>query len=900
MSASLHEFLLRLKSLFRKRRMDREMAEELEFHQAMLREKMLRQGVPQAEIGAAARRRFGNETRWHERLRELWQFRTLENLRRDVTFSARLLMASPGFTAVALLTLALGVGANATVFSMINGLLLRPLDVPNSDRLAVIGRSQGGPRTIYSFSEPIFRGLEHRHEVFSDVFAFDHDSFQVRNGSGSELIYGQYVSGGFFSALETPPLLGRTLSPEDDRRGGNPAGFGAVISESFWQRWFNRAPDVIGRKLEIDNTVFTVVGVMPKRFIGADPMQRPQMFLPLSTEAILNGERSMTAASFHGWWLTVMARLQPGATIEQANAAVSASTSTVLNEFIPDKNWIADRLNRHFLLVADSGSAGYTYLRSAFRKPLVAVFAMCGGILLLACLNLASLLLARGTTRQRELATRLAMGATRRRLIQQLMVESLLLGVTGTLTGLAIAPLVSKSLAALLLSGQRDNHIDTSLDVRVFAFAVVASIAATLLFGLVPALQATSHNLIDRIKDGQHATQTRERRRILPRVLLSVEVGLALMLVFGAGLIASSLMRLYKSGEGFDPQGVENIAFSMEKQPLKGDALMLFYHDLGEGFRHQPGVKTVSFALMVPLTGWTWDQEFSVPGSPNHDFYLNSVAPDYFAAMHIPMFEGRDFSWNDTTPTGPKVILNRSAVRLLFPDGRALGRTVIRHDGDKLVPFVVIGVVGDVKYEDLRSEAPPGAYFAMTQNDGENSPSYHAIVKIDGSASPLAGAARALAARMAPGIPVPEVTSMSSIVDDSLSSERMMTILSVFFAICALAVTAIGLYGTLAYATARRTSEIGIRMALGAQRLQVIGMVFRQNLAVVAVGTVAGLVAALLAARALASFLYGTSTRDPLVVAGSIVALALIASAASLLPALRAAKIEPMAAIRCE
>jgi predicted permease len=900
MPENLHEFMLRFKSMFHQRRLDRDMAEELEFHQAMLREKMLRQGVPQAEVDAATRRTFGNAGRWHERLRELWQFRKLENLARDVSFSARLLRKSPGFTAVALLTLALGVGANTTVFSMINGLLLRPLPVPESERLAVFGIDQGGPRRNFSFSAPFFRSLERRHEVFADVFAFNHTTLQVRGRAGNENVQGQLVSGEFFRALRTAPLMGRTLTPEDDRPAGDPAGFAAVISEHFWESWFNRAPDVLGRKLQVDNTVFTVVGVMPKRFIGADPMERPEIFAALATEPILDGAQNMTAVGFHAWWLTVMGRLRPGATLEQANAQLSALTDAILHEGVPDAAWIADHEKRHFQFVTETGSTGFTYIRLLFRKPLVAVFAMCGGILLLACLNLASLLMARGAARERELATRLAMGATRRRLVQQLLVESLLIAVMGTALGLLMAPLVSRSLAAVLLSGQPSMHIDTSLDIRVFGFAALAAIVASVLIGLVPALQATSGNLSDHIKDGQHATQAHERTRIFPRVLMSFEVALALMLVVGAGLLASSLVRLYRSGAGFDPRGVQNILFSMDKQPLKGEALMQFYRDMGEALSHQPGVQNVSFAGIVPFSHDVWDENFSAAAGKDYDIYQNTVGPSYFQTMRIPMLQGRDFGWNDTMPSGLKIILNRAAADLLFPDGNVLGHHVTKHRGKFLVSYEVVGVVGNAKYEDLRSEAPPTGYVPMTQYDEQQWHSYNAVVRIDGPAAPLAGAVRSLAAKMAPDIPAPVTTSMLSVMDDSLSAERMMALLSVFFAVCALVVTAIGLYGTLAYATARRTSEIGIRMALGAQRTQVVGMVLRQNAVVAVSGSVVGLIAAVTTSRALTSFLYGTSAHDPWVLAYSVAALATIASVASLLPALRAARIEPMSAIRCE
>ena len=901
MPETLHEFLLRAKALLFKRRMDRDMADELTFHQAMLRDKLLREGASQADADEATRRRFGNTSHWHERLRELWQFRWLEDLMRDVSYSARVLRHSPGFTAVAVITLALGVGANTTVFSVINGLLLRPLPVPASERLAVFGINDDNyPHTEYGFSEPLFRSLERRHQVLSEVFAFNQEKFQVRSSNGTETVAGQFVSGDFFTALQIPPLLGRTLTPADDRKGGNPTGFGVVISEGFWQRWFNHSPNILGRTLQIDNTTFTVVGVMPKRFIGANPLQRPEIFAPLATEQLINGARSMTSAGVHGWWLTVMGRLQPNATLEEASAQVGSLSGTVLREATSEAQWIAEKERRHFHFAAESGSAGFTYVRLFFRKPLIAVFAMCGGILLLACLNLASLLMARGAARQRELATRLAMGATRRRLLQQLLVESLLIALTGTAAGLAVAPFVGRSLSALLVGGQFENHIDTSLDIRVFAFAALVALVATLLVGLVPALQATSGNLNEQLKNGQHTTQAHEHRRILPRAMMASEVALALMLVIGAGLLASSLVRLYQSGVGFDPHGLENIYCSMDQQPLKGDALMQFYREMGDGLRQQPGVQGVSYASIIPFTDNQWDENFSAPAAKAADIYQNAIAPDYFHTMRIPIFEGREFRWNETTPSGLKVILNQTAAKVLFADRSPIGQTITKKDGNTVFRYEVIGVVGDAKYEDLRSMPPPTAYVAMTQDDGKHSRSYYAVVRSNGPAAPLASAARTLAERIGAAIPAPVMTSMSTSIDESLGAERTMAMLSVFFAVCALVVTAIGLYGTLAYATARRTSEIGIRMALGAKRAQVAALVFRQNSAVALAGTGAGLIAALLASRALASFLYGTSARDPWVFAGSILALALIAAAASLLPALRAARINPMTAIRCE
>jgi predicted permease len=891
-------FFLRIGSLFRPCSTQSEIAEELEFHQTLLRERLSRQGTPTQELNAATTRVFGNSSRWQERLTELWQFHTLENFLRDLSFSARLLRKSPGFTAVALLTLALGVGANTAVFSLINGLLLRPLPVPHADQLAVLRMEEGGPQPEYDFCTPFFRSLEAKHEVFSDVFAYNPDTLQVQGRSGNENIHGMLVSGQFFRALQTPPLMGRYLTQDDDRRGGNPAGLSVVITEHFWETWFDRAPDVVGRKLIIANVPFVVVGVMPKRFIGADLTQRPQIFAPLSVDPIIDAPRNHIDDGINAWWLTVGARLQPGATLAQADASLATISGAILHQASNDPSFITDKEKGHFHFAAEPGSRGFTYARLLFRKPLLAMFLMCAGILLLACLNLASLLMARSAARARELATRLAIGATRRRLIQQLLVESMVITVLGTAAGLLIAPLVSGSLAALLMSGNIGGvQLDTSLDARVFAFAAIAAVVSALLIGLLPAFGATAGDLNDHIKDAQHTRQPHERLRILPRILLASEVALALVVVIGAGLLATSLVRLYRSGIGFDPSGLVNIAFNMDKQQLEGDALMRQYQQLSEGISRQPGVRSVSFQFILPLSHLGWNGRYAAPGATPQLIDMNSVGPDYFATMRIPLYQGREFRWADTNTSGPKMILNALAAKLLFPGRDALGQQVV--SGNRHASYEVVAVVGDTKYRYMRAPAAPIGYVPIMQ-DEQKKPSFHAVVRVDGPQPALALAVRSLAARLAPGIPAPALSTMDEVVDDSMSTERMMALLSVFFAGCALLVTAIGLYGTLAYVTARRTSEIGIRMALGAQRTRVLVMVFSENALVALFGTTAGLAAALLMSRALAGFLYGTSPRDPWVLLGSVAVLTFIASVASLVPALRAAQIEPMAAIRCE
>ena len=889
----------RFLNLFRRQNLNQQLDEELQFHLDARTLDNLRAGMDAEAAQQDARKRFGNATLAKERAHEMNIVISIETIGRDLRHALRCLRKSPGFTMVALLTLALGVGANTAVFSLINGLLLRPLPVPHAEQLAVLRFVEGdSDPDDYEFCAPFFRGLENRHEVFSNVFAYNGDTLQVKRRSGNENVPGMLVSGQFFEAMETAPLLGRYLTPQDDQPGGSPTGLAVVISEDFWNDWFHRAPDVVGRTMIIANTPFTVVGVMPKRFLGPDPTQRPEIYAPLSADPIIDAPRNHVDDGIHAWWLIVGARLSPGISLEQANAALLTVSNPILHEAgASDARFIAEKEKEHFHFVAEPGSKGFTYARFLFRKPLVAMFAMCGGILLLACLNLASLLMARGVARQRELATRLAMGATRRRLIQQLLTESLTIAVLGTSIGLAAAPLVSHSLAALAENNFTQMHLDTSLDLSVFVFAALIALVSAFLIGLVPALQATVGNLNDQIKEGQQARPAFERKKILPRALMATEVAVALTLVIGAGLLATSLLRLFSSGTGFDPKGLVNIAFAMDKQALEGDALMRLYQQLGDGLSHQPGVKKVSFEFIVPLSHRGWNGNYFTPAGGTHLIYMNAVGPDYFGTMRIPLYQGREFLWSDSKASGLKIILNQSAAKEFFPGQNAIGQQVTNRR-EKL-SYEVVGVVADAKYREMQSPAPAAAYVPI-QQDEQPKPSLTAVIRVDGPRTPLAIAARALAARLAPAIPAPVMTTMDDVLNRSVSTERMMALLALFFAGCALLVTAIGLYGTLAYATARRTSEIGIRMALGARRASVVAMVFGENVLVATIGAGVGLIAAVLASRALASFLYETSPRDPSVLVCSVAALAFIASVASILPAARAARIDPMRALRNE
>ena len=900
----LRTLLSRIAALFRRHHLDSALDEELRSHIDLATAENMTLGMNRKQARREALRSFGGLTQTKETYRQRRGFPLLDQVARDLRFALRQLRRAPGFAFTAILTLALGLGANTAIFSLINALLLRPLPVPHADRLVVINSvSTDDPGPSYSFSAPLIRALEKRHDGFQQMAAFSRSILQVRSASGNEQVSGELVSGQFFAMMQTPPRLGRYLTPQDDV-AANPQGFAVVLSEDFWRTHFNAAPDVVGRKIVVANVPFTIAGVMPASFIGADPIARPSLYLPLAAELITDAPYNSIASGFHSIWLRILARLDTGVSLQQADVALKASSRSILESADPPADVLKREEERHFALGAESGARGFTYLRIQFRKPLIAVFSLCGAVLLLACLNLASLLMARAASREHELATRLAIGASRTRLIQQLLLESLLIAALGTAAGLAVSPLVSRGLATMLLGNEQGIVIDTSLDIRVYFFAATLTAVTSVLIGLVPALRATSGELNEQIKNGAYARTSQKRQpmhyRLLPRLLMASEVTLALMLVFGAGLLATSLVRLYRTGLGFEPKGVVNLDLDMDKQALKGSALVRWYRSFADALSYHPGVESVSFASITPLSGSMTATTLATPFSHgDHQVDLNDIAPNYFHTMHIPLIEGRDFSWNDTASSGMKIILSQSAAKLFFPGRNPIGQT-LPHGKETLQ---VIGVAGDIHYDAIRKEAPPEGYFPITQRDEDDKTSYTAVVRLAngfGATAPFAAAARKLTAQMAPDTPAPVMTTMSSTLDDSISSERLMALLSVFFAACALLVTAIGLYGTLAYATARRTSEIGIRMALGAQRLQVVALVFRENAWVSVSGCAAGLIAALLVSKALASFLYGTSARDPWVLSGSVLALVAIASAASLLPALRAARIDPMQALRTE
>jgi predicted permease len=910
----LHSFLLRLRALLTRSRHRQQLADELAFHQAMLEDRFVNEGLPPEEAARAARRRFGSAPRRLERLAELWQWTWLENLARDVSYAARLLRRSPGFTAVAVITLALGIGANTAIFSVFDAFLLRQLPVPHPEQIVLFGHDDiTGSYGVSDMCTPLYDSFHKIGGAFASVWAYTSASLNVRSASGTTEEFGMFVSGGFFPAMEVSPQLGRTLLPSDDVRGGGPGGYAAVLSDSYWRQHYGASGSALGQHLRIGDALFTIVGVMPPAFRTPDVLSAPRIFVPVQSEPAVVAPYDMLDGGVHDWWLYVGARLRPGFSAAQANAQLRAENLAIFNRLDATPAWINEMLREHSQVTAVPGARGYTFMRGHLQQPLDVLFVLCGALLLLACINLASLLLARAAAREHELATRLAIGATRSRLVQQLLVETCMLCVLGAGLGLAITPVAARILSRELFATVPNATLDLSLNWTLLLFAIATAAAAALLAGLLPAMRITASAIRETIGNNQ-ITITRPKRamrRLLPRILMANEVALALILVAGAGLLAISLFHLQHNGLGFDPEGVATFFLNVDAQPLQGPALLRLYGEIKDTLASDPHVVSAGYASFIPFNGTNETDDVKDAQGANVRLYVNQVSPSYFATMGIPMLAGRDFNATDTTGTGPKIILNQSAARLLISTkhepgttfdriatsrheagGRALGRLV--RDKEE-----VIGVVADSKFSNLTKPASPQAFEAIAQGKSAK-PSYTLVVRYKGSLIPLASAARSIVARLSPLMPTPILTPMNTEIDRSIASERMLAWISVFFAVCALLVTGIGLYGTLAYTTARRTNEIGIRMALGAQRVQVVRLVVWENLLICLTGAVGGLIAALFAARLLAALLFGISAHDPWVLLGACLLLLLAGGLASLLPALHAAHIDPNAAMRTE
>ncbi len=893
---------LRLRSLFRRRRVEHELDDELRYHLEQHIEEEIARGISPEEARYAALRSMQGLEQHKEECRDKRRVGVIENLGRDVRYATRMLRKSPAFTTVAIVSLALGIGANTAIFSLIDTLLIRPLPVPQPNRLVtVLASPRSHPRPY--LTHPIFEAIQRQTQNFSSVFTWSGHQFQMNTGREMVHVPGMLASGDYFAGLGVPPARGRAFTSADDKPEGGKDGPVAVISDEFWSRHFQRNPSAIGAALTLDGVRFTIIGVMPPGFFGAEVGTNPQIWVPLTSKVA----DQACLASRSCWWLVVMGRLKSGISPERVDAELKVISPRILQDALP-KDWKATD-QREFLqwqFFTAPGEKGWTFLRIQFSNPLAILMTLVIIVLLIACANMANLLLARASARQREIAVRLAMGAGRARIIRQLLTESLLLSLIGGLAGILFASWSVRLLTGFPSSSQRHSfggeaaQFDLHPDWRVILFTLLTITACGLLFGLGPAFRATRVGIAASLKERAHNLRLREGRMGTGRLILGAQAGLSVLLVAGAGLFAGSLFRLLTLNPGFNPKGVALIGVDTDKLSQRGPALLNLYTRLLDRSAHLPGVQSASLMWFPPLSDGGWDTYIDVPGGSGipeeqRDTFMNLIAPGFFDVMQTSIIAGRQFTSADTATSEKVGILNQLAARKFFPGRSAVGEHVVANK--QLIR--IVGVAANTKYLNMREPDPPTLYFPYTQKSDEI-PSLTFVMKTRPGIRSVYPEFRAALRQIAPTVPIGKVQTLDGQLDDSLGSERLMASLSIFFAVLALLLTSIGLYGVLAYLVTGRTGEIGIRMALGARSGNVVWLVLQETAAQVAIGISAGIVAVIFTSKLIASLLYGITPNDPGNLVLSVFTLLAVSGLAAYLPALRASRIDPMLALREE
>jgi predicted permease len=868
----------------------------------------------------------------------------MQTLWQDLRYGARMLMRQKGVTAIAVLSLALGIGANTALFSVVDAVLLKTLPVKEPERLALFEwraglsfRTSGMSGTSYIPEAADVQTLSlFRHDVFvrmrqaqatapdsplSDFFAFAPiPEMSAVIGQQAEVINGQAVSGGYYTGLGVQPILGRAITDEDDKPGAAPV---VVLSHQFWQERFAADPAVIGQTLKLNQQSFTIIGVTPPGFIGALQVDyRPAVTVPIAGEPSLRGESSRLGTANRpggAWWLDLMGRLKPGATYEHARASLNGAFQSAALEVMPppsraDQPAQLDPKDYPNLLV-ESGSHGMLDMRRYHAPTIYALFIVVALVLLIACANVANLLLARATSRSAEISVRLAVGAGRGRLIRQLLTESVLLAVLGGVAGALFALWGNSALVALT---DRDtklipNNVDLNVNWRVLAFTLSVSLLTGVLFGLAPAWRATKLDLATSLKQSRRATGAVSR---LSKGLIVAQVALSLLLLIGAALFIRTLYNLQQVNLGFNQENL--LVFKL--QPAQGgyndERLAQFYQRLFARLDNLPGVRAATFGRVPLIARDNYSNGILLPGedamtAPRRSTMRQMVRENYFAALEIPFLRGRGFTAQDDARAPQVAIVNQTFAHRFSPNDDVLGKEITFRSDKRMVE--IVGVVADTRYENQRKAIPPLLYTPWRQ-EGAVIGEMHFTLRTTGEPTALAATVRQVVRELDSNLPITEVSSQIARSQATLGQERLSARLLSFFGGVALLLAAIGLSGVLAYSVSQRTNEIGIRMALGAQTANVLRLVLWQGLKLVLVGLAVGAASGYGLKRSLAnqSFgpgtwqarmaeqLYGVSVTDPLTVAAIALLLILVALVACWIPARRATKVDPMIALRCD
>jgi len=914
----MDEFLRRLRYYFRRRQFEAELDEEMLHHAAL-----------------SGRKQFGNVTLLKEDSRTMWTWTFWEQLGQDLRYAVRTMIHNKTFTALATLSLALGIGANTAIYSFMDSILLRSLPVQDPESLVMLnwrsqprtpggpgkagkqgklasvmhgtmnssGASYNDPRTGYNGAIFPYAALElfqKNDAVFSSVFAYytSIDSLNLSIKGQADQARGGYVSGDYFRGLGVLPAAGRLINTDDDRAGAPPV---MVVSYGFSQRRFGGATNAVGESVLINNIPFTVIGTAPPAFFGVDANVSPDFYVPLHANLLLETGAFAAAGRYadqNFYWIEIMARLRPGISIGQAQAAVAPAfqqwvSSTAVSDL--------ERVDLPKLAIKE-GAGGLDVLRRQYSKPLYVLLTLTGLILAIACANIANLLLARAAARRREMAVRLSMGAGRWRVMRQLLTESVLLASLGGALGVVFAKSGILFLTALLANGRENFTLHAELNWHVLGVTIALSLLTGMLFGLAPALQSTRVDVIPALKETR-AGQPRAHHSLgglsLSQVLVVSQVAISLVLLVAAGLFVRTLSNLQSIETGFNRENLLLFQLNARQAGHQDSDIAAFYADLRQRFSSIPGVRNVTFSRYALIGGGAMNNLVTTPGGTPVSMLIMPAGASFFTTMQIPILLGRDFEERDQSDSSRVATVNEAFAQANFGADNPLGRHITLGNGPRQQDLEIIGVAKNARYTGLKQDIEPTVY--IPYNLGFP-PVNQMVYELRTTGDPLTyvNTVREIVRQADPRLPVSNIRTQASQVDQAINQEILFARLCSAFAMLALIIACVGLYGTMAYSVARRTNEIGLRMALGAQRGSIVGMVLREVVVLTGVGLAIGLPAAYAGSRLVESFLFGMRPNDPLAMSVAVVTLVAAALLAGYAPARRAARIDPMVALRHE
>jgi len=833
----------------------------------------------------------------------------MSNLLPDLRFALRGIRRNPLFAAVAILSLALGIGANTAIFTIMDQLMLRQLPVKDPEQLVMLfqrGAHNGSNMGDRMHSYPMYQDLQQKGQPFSEVLCRRWGATSISVDNTTERVDAEMVSGNFFTMLGVKPAAGRVFSSKEDDRTflGHPV---VVLSYDYWVSRFARDPAAIGKKILVNNYPMTIVGVSAQGFAGLDPSRSPHIRVPvLMVKAVVPEWTWLDPGDRRTRWVQVFARLKPGYTAESAGAPAQGLFTQIrrYEMTLPAANHWSNYQRDRFMqgtLHVEKAMTGYSRLRNSFSTALIVLMCMVGLVLLIACANVANLLIARAFARQKEIAVRLSIGASRSQLVRQLLVESLVLSIAGGLAGIGLAVAMTRGLLAVIPSEGNTLLIDPHPDLRILGFTLVLTMLTGVIFGLLPALRASRPDPWTTLKDAVGSIAGQGGSLFLRKGLVAAQVALSFLLLFGAGLFVRSLQNLKSTDTGFDE--IDNLITFQVSPALTGyDAprAVHFYDQLLRNIRAVPGVKSAGHASVALLSGDEWDSSTQVEGHQAKDgedmqAFMNSLSPGYFETMGVKLLEGRDFDARDYVPDSKAAIVNRKFAEHFFKDKSAVGRHLGRGRPGSKLETEIIGVVEDSLYEGPREGVRRQVF---VPHYGSFGVAYY--VRSSLGSSQMYSALRNEVRKLDAAIPVYSMKTLSDQLDQTLLSERLIAILSAGFGALATLLAAIGLYGVMAFVVTRRTKEMGLRMALGAPRTTVLWLVMKEVLMLLAIGLLIGIPSALGLAQYVSSQLFGIQPRDPMLAGSTVLLLAIISTAAGLIPAHRASRIDPILALRYE